>query len=167
MELTETIRSDESDNPLDVLEALLADNDWAFDRAADDELTVIVQGHWCTHHVSFTWHEQLEAMHLACTFDVKVPREKRAEIAMLLTLINEQLWCGHFDMWSDDGMLIFRHGMLLHGGVDLTREQAHALFELPIDACERYYPAFQFVLWGGKSAADAMVSTMLDTAGQA
>ncbi len=85
---------------------------------------------------------------------------------MLLTLINEQLWCGHFDMWSDDGMLIFRHGQLLHGGAEMTLEQAHALFELPIDAAERYYPAFQFVLWGDKSAADAMTSAMLDNHGR-
>lgn len=167
MEVTQISRIDESANPLDVLEALLSDNDWTYDRSADDELTAVIQGQWCVHNVSFTWHDRLEAMHLACTFDVRVAKDKRAEIATLLTLINEQLWCGHFDMWSDDGMLIFRHGVLLHGAAELTPEQAQALFELPIDASERYYPAFQFVLWGGKSAQEAMVSAMLDTAGEA
>lgn len=167
MEVSETTGLRDSNNPLDVIEALLAENEWAYERPAEDELTAIIQGHWCTHHLSFTWHDQLEAMHLACTFDVKVPKDKRNEIAILLTLINEQLWCGHFDMWSDDGMLIFRHGILLHGQAELTAEQAQALFELPIDASERYYPAFQFVLWGDKSAVDAMTSAMLDTAGEA
>jgi hypothetical protein len=36
-----------------------------------------------------------------------------------------------------------------------------------IHACERYYPAFQFVVWAGKSAADAMTAVMFDTEGEA
>jgi len=31
-----------------------------------------------------------------------------------------------------------------------------------IHACERYYPAFQFVVWAGKSATDAMSAAMFD-----
>ncbi len=75
MEVREITRVQESSNPLDILEALLTDKDWAYERVGEDELTVIVQGHWCTHHLSFTWHDRLEAMHLACTFDVKVSKE--------------------------------------------------------------------------------------------
>jgi len=36
-----------------------------------------------------------------------------------------------------------------------------------IQACERYYPAFQFVVWAGKSAAEAMSAAMFDTEGEA
>jgi hypothetical protein len=36
-----------------------------------------------------------------------------------------------------------------------------------IDACERYYPALQFVVWAGKSAAEAMSAAMFDTEGEA
>lgn len=167
MELSESKGNAEADNPIDRLEALLGDNEWAYERPSEDELSVVVQGHWCSHHISYTWHEQLEALHLSCTFDVKVAKDKRQEVAMLLTLINEQLWCGHFDMWSDDGMLVFRQGILLHGGAELTREQTQAAVELPIDASERYYPAFQFVLWGNKTATEAMAAAMFDTQGQA
>ena len=35
-----------------------------------------------------------------------------------------------------------------------------------IHACERYYPAFQFVVWAGKTAAEAMSAAMFDTAGR-
>ena len=167
MELTEATSFDESSNPLDMIEAILTEQDWAYDRPAEDELNVEVQGHWCGYHLSFSWHETLEALHLACTFDVKVQKEKRAEIVALLALINEQLWAGHFDMWSEDGMLIFRHGVLLQGEAELTPEQAHALLQLPVDGCERYFPAFQFVLWGGKTALEAMAAAMFETAGQA
>ena len=36
-----------------------------------------------------------------------------------------------------------------------------------IHVCERYYPAFQFVVWAGKSAAEAMSAAMFDTEGEA
>ena len=36
-----------------------------------------------------------------------------------------------------------------------------------IHACERYYPAFQFVVWAGKTASEAMSAAMFDTEGEA
>ena len=167
MELIEAPRFEDAVNPLDMIEAILSEQDWSYERPADDELNVQVQGHWCNYHLSYSWHEALESMHVACTFDVKVPREKREEIIKLLALINEQLWAGHFDMWSEDGMLIFRHGVMLQGEAELTPEQAHALLQLPVDGCERYFPAFQFVIWGGKTATEAVAAAMFETAGQA
>lgn len=167
MELSQSTAFVESLNPLDMLEELLAEQALQYTRLGDDELNVVIEGQWCSYHLSFSWHDALEAMHVACTFDTKTKRELRSEVVALLALINEQLWVGHFDMWSEDGMLIFRHGVLLQGEAELTPEQAQALIELPVDACERYFPAFQFVLWGGKSAAEAMTAAMFETAGQA
>jgi hypothetical protein len=36
-----------------------------------------------------------------------------------------------------------------------------------LDACERYYPAFQFVVWAGEGAGEALEAAMFDTAGHA
>jgi hypothetical protein len=36
-----------------------------------------------------------------------------------------------------------------------------------IHACERYFPAFQFVVWAGKTAAEAMSASMFDVEGEA
>ena len=167
MELSLEDGFDAAVNPLDSLEALLAEQDWSHDRVGEDELHVAVQGHWCTYHLTFSWHEGLESLHLACSFDMRVAHEKRSELTTLLALINEQLWIGHFDVWSDDGMVIFRHGMMLHGGAELTLQQCEGLIRMPVDACERFYPAFQFVVWAGKSAVDAMQSAMFETVGRA
>jgi hypothetical protein len=41
------------------------------------------------------------------------------------------------------------------------------MLEGAVHACERYFPAFQFVVWAGKSAPDAMAAAMFDTAGEA
>jgi hypothetical protein len=36
-----------------------------------------------------------------------------------------------------------------------------------VEACERYYQAFQFILWAGKSAPDALAGTLFETVGEA
>ena len=167
MELSSAADLQTAINPLDMIEAILMDDDLPHDRVHEQELHVAVQGHWCTYHLTFSWHEPLESLHLACSFDMRAAREKREELTNLLALINEQLWVGHFDVWSEDGTVIFRHGVMLQGAAEVTNEQCAALIQMPIDACERYYPAFQFVVWAGKSATDAIRSSMFETVGHA
>jgi hypothetical protein len=153
-------------NPLDMVEHIATIHDWAFERSAPDELTLSVSGTWCDYHISLTWRDDLEALHLACAFDFKVSRARLAEIYRLLALINEQLWLGHFDLWKEDGLLLYRHGLLLTGA-ETQAAQCEALLRAALEACERYYQSFQFVLWAGKSAEEALTATMLETQGQA
>ncbi len=35
----------------------------------------------------------------------------------LIAQINEQLWLGHFDLWTQEGLVMFRHALLLNGAV--------------------------------------------------
>jgi hypothetical protein len=34
-------------NPLDIVEEIVAANEWSFQRSGDDELSVEFPGHWC------------------------------------------------------------------------------------------------------------------------
>jgi hypothetical protein len=154
-------------NPLDVVERLAAVNDWSFERASDDEITLLVTGKWTDYQVSFTWMGDIEALHLACAFDLKVPERRRGEVQTLVSLINERLWVGHFDLWSGEGILMFRHALVLAGGVPASGKQCEVLLNTALDACERHFTAFQFVVWAGKSAREALDAAMFDTSGEA
>jgi hypothetical protein len=153
-------------NPVDMVEHIATIHDWAFERSAPDELTLSVEGSWCDYHLSLTWRGDLEALHLACAFDCKVSKVKLNEVYRLIAMINEQLWLGHFDLWKEDGMLLYRHGLLL-AGANTHVSQCEALLHGALEACERYYQTFQFLLWAGKSPEDALTATMLETQGQA
>jgi hypothetical protein len=111
--------------------------------------------------------EDLESLHIAAAFDLKVPDTRRTEVKQLISLINEQLWIGHFDVWMQSGMVMFRHALLLVGGGGLSARQCEAMFGSALDTCERYFPAFQFVVWAGKSAREAVDAVMFETCGQA
>jgi len=154
-------------NPVDAIETIAALNDWAFERFGDDEITISVAGGWSEYHVSFSWMADLEAVHLACAFDLKITEPRRTEVMRLLSLINEQMWIGHFDLWNNEGLVIFRQALLLSGGVEPTSQQVESLLATSIEACERYFQAFQFVVWAGKSASEALATVMFETMGRA
>ena len=142
-------------------------NDWSFERAGEDEITILVRGKWTDYQVSFTWMDDIEALHLACAFELKVPERRRADVIELAALINEQLWVGHFDVWINDGLIMFRHALVLAGGIAAADAQCEALLGIALDACERHYQAFQFVLWAGKSPREALEAIMFETSGEA
>jgi hypothetical protein len=154
-------------NPVDVVEHLAAINDWSFDRAADDEIAISIAGRWTDYHLSFTWMDEMESLHLACAFDLRVPDRRRTEVLQLIAQVNEQLWVGHFDFWLRDGVIMFRHALLLAGGVEASGKQCEVLMDAALEACERYYQAFQFVVWAGKSAREAMEAALFETMGEA
>ena len=159
--------SERPPNPVDVIEQIALRNGWAFERDDEDEISISVTGRWCDYQMSFTWLSEMEALHLGCAFDLKVPDRRRSEIVQLISKLNEQMWVGHFDFWTSGNAVMFRHSILLAGGVYPSSDQCETAMKIAVEACERYYQAFQFVVWAGKTAAEALDTAMFETAGEA
>lgn len=166
MELVE-IDIERHSNPVDMIEFVAANNDWSFERSGDDEIAMIVQGEWANYQISFSWMEDMEAVHLACAFDLNVPEHCSGELLQLLSLINGQILMGHFDIWAKDGVVIFRQSLLLSGGAEPTNQQVEVLLSGAVEACEAYYQAFQFVVWSGMAPRQALDLVMFETQGRA
>src|SRR6478736_592308 len=156
------VEIDRVEHPLDVVERLASIREWMFDRTATDEMSVSVSGRWAEYRVAFTWIEDVEALHVACAFDLKVPDGRRREILQLVSKINEQLWVGHFDLWSSENVVMFRHSLLLAGGAEPTHAQCETMLRVSVEACERYFQAFQFVMWAGKTPKDALDAVLFE-----
>jgi hypothetical protein len=76
-------------NPLDALERIVVENDWAFDRRNDGEMAAEAPGKWCDYGLYFSWSREISAMHFTCAFDLKVPAPRRGALYELLALANE------------------------------------------------------------------------------
>ena len=154
-------------NPLDVIEQIVAANEWTFERRSDGEMAAEAPGKWCDYGLFFSWSPEISAMHFSCAFDLKVPAGKRDRLFELLALANEKLWIGHFGLESDEGVPVFRHSVLLRGAPGASAESLEDMVDIALTECERFFPAFQFVLWGGKAPAEALQAAMLDCVGEA
>ncbi len=53
------------------------------------------------------------------------------------------------------------------GGVEPNTQQVERLLVTAIEACDRYFQAFQFVVWAGKSANEALEGALFETVGEA
>jgi len=154
-------------NPLDVIELIVEGNDWISDRRSDQEMAVQVPGTWCDYSLYFAWNDEMQAMHFTSAFDMRVPTERRKPVYELLCLINEKIWLGHFGIWEDEGLPMYRHALPLRGQGAPSFDQMADLVDTAMYECERFYPAFQYVIWGGKSPFDALQAAMIDTVGEA
>ena len=161
------LERDRSTNPLDILEQIIAANEWAFERRSDGEMAAEAPGKWCDYGLHFSWSHEISAMAFTCAFDMKVPADRREKLYELLALANDRLWIGHFGIEMEDGVPVFRHSVLLRGAPGASAESLEDMVDIAITECERFFPAFQFVLWGGKSPADALQAAMLDCVGEA
>jgi len=154
-------------SPLEVVERMATDHHWPFQRLVEDEISLVVSGKLTDYRISITWMNEAEVLHLACAFEMRVPEPRLSEVRRLIVTVNEQLWIGHFDIWPQNGMVLFRHALLLAGSGGLATRQCEAMFGTALDTCVHYYPAFQFVVWAGKSTREAVDAVMFETCGQA
>ncbi len=154
-------------HPVDIIEHIASINDYAFERQEADEISISVRGGWSDYFISFNWMDDLENLHIAASFDLKVSEQRYVELQKLISKINAQLWIGHFDYHKNEGRIIFRHSHMLSGGADISPLQCEVLLRTATDACDTYYQAFQFVLWAGKDAKFALSSVMFETQGEA
>ena len=153
-------------HPLDLLEQSAIMHHWPYERVTGDEFVLNVEGGWCDYTITLSWRPELDLLHLACSFDFKVPESRLSEVYRLAASINEQLLIGHFDIWAENRQFLFRHTLLLTE-VEANMALIDALIQSALSTCERYYQSFQFVVWAGKSASDALHTAIFDTQGQA
>src|SRR3569833_4782528 len=133
------IEPDRTVHPVDIIEHIAAINDWIFERQDTDEISISVRGSWSDYHISFNWMEDLESLHIASAFDLKVPEARRGEVKQLIALVYEQLWIGHFDIWNHVHVIIFRNSHLMTGGADVSPQQCEALLRSATESCDLYY----------------------------
>jgi len=153
--------------PVEMLAQLFEAHGWPCEFTGEDEISGEIQGSWTTYQVKGVWRREDRVLQLLCLPEIRVPDTKRKVAFELLAMINEQLWLGHFDIWSQGGVLLYRHGLMLGEEGLLSLSMAQGAVEAAVSECDRFYPAFQFVLWGDKSPREALDAALVDAAGEA
>ncbi len=167
MQSNRDYQRDDDAAPVDMLASLFEARGWPCEFVAEDEISGEIKGSWANYTVRGIWRREDHVLQLLCLPDIRVPEDKRSLVYELLALVNEQLWVGHFDIWSNGSVLLYRHGLLLGDEGLLSLAQAQVAVEAAIEECDRFYPAFQFILWGDKTPVEALAASLVDAAGEA
>ena len=154
-------------DPLDVIEHVLSAENLAFDRTEDGDLAFTLAGDWKDYELWFAWRPEADCLQLCLSMDIRAKKPRRTAAYELLSLINQRVWLGHFEVWTDEGEVVFRHAMALPTGERPTLAQAASMIDAAVEAADRFYPAFDFLINGGKAPADAIAACMFETVGQA
>lgn len=158
---------DDIGNPLDSVEDILSQNDWAFDRTADDEINVDVTGRMGNYRITFLWESEYSAMQICCLPDIIVARSELDLAAKTLTAINSGLWLGHFDIREDDRTPCFRHTSLFRGMACVSgADHIGDLIEIALQECERYYPALSLLSGSAPKTEQTLALALLDPKGE-
>ncbi len=167
MSLSEDFASIDDLHPIDIVETLAEHHAWEFDRVADDQIAMAVEGQWRTYSLTLAWSPQDETLRLICTFEMEPPEDKLAGLYDVLNRCNDMVWTGAFTWWAEQKLMVWRYGLLLSGGQIAGPEQIDRLIASAVMASERFYPAFQMVAWGDKTPAQAMKVAIAEAYGRA
>jgi len=154
-------------HPLEGVEDLLIRRDLAYDRPIDDEIVAETAGQWNTLKLWYRWEESLGVLVMTCAMESKTPTAQRTRLYPLLAAMNEKLWLGHFDVSSEDGVVMFRYSLMLREGEEASPHLLEALLDVAVTECDRAYPALQAVLWGSKPVEEALSMALFETCGEA
>lgn len=154
-------------DPLEALEAVADELALSVERIDAEELHLAIPGLWRDAGFWFTWRPELSTLQMGAPLDLKAPAGRLNDMARLVAMVNERLWIGHFDLWTDDSSIVFRNAAVLPADGRLDQGQAEILIKGAREAIDRFLPAFNFLIWGGKSPQEALEASMFETAGNA
>ena len=154
-------------HPIDIVESLATHNEWDFDRIAEDQIAMAVEGQWRTYSITLAWSGYDETLRMVCTFDLEPPEEKCPDLFALLNDINDQCWAGAFTYWAEQKLMVYRYGLVLAGGQVASADQIDTMIAAAVMSAERYYPALQMLIWGNRTPAEAMQVAIAEAYGRA
>ncbi|WP_372603775.1 YbjN domain-containing protein [Actibacterium sp.] len=167
MSLSEDFFSTEDLHPIDIVEHLAEHNEWEFDRVADDQIAMAVEGQWRTYSITLAWSGYDETLRLICTFEMEPPVDTMPALYETLNRTNDMCWSGAFTFWNEQRLMVYRYGLVLAGGQSASPEQIDRLIGAAVRNCERFYPAFQLVSWANQSPEEALNVAIAEAYGRA
>lgn len=167
MSMLEQLSLEPTERSLDIVEQTLLAADWTCERSEDGVIHCASVTRWGEFGGMFVWRDEPASLHFSLTLDLRAPNARQGAIAELLRRINERLWLGHFDYWNDDGVAVFRHTIPMLDRDAPDPGEIAAVLAASLDAADQFLPAFNFVVWAGKSPAEAMAAVVFETAGEA
>ena len=115
----------------------------------DEENQIVrasVQGENLLYETAVLWDDATQRISFRVVNIAVVPERLRDHACVLTNLINWQLILGNFEIDMEDGEMAFRISFDVDDGA-LGQKQINTHFMLMLALVDKYYPAFQRLMW--------------------
>ena len=163
--MTSLAKKDFLDDPLDNVELAASIQNWTYDRS-DNEVSIIANGKHNNYQLSVSFRNDSQGLDIVCGFDLRFNEKNKFQILKLVSSINAQIWLGHFDVWDKEGLIIYRNSSIIDRN-NLNLENVETLLLDAVNSIDLYFPAFQYILWAGKTSEEALSTVLFETRGEA
>jgi len=154
-------------HPIDIVETLAERHEWDFDRVADDQIAMAIEGSWRTYSLTLALSGHDETLRMICAFDLEPDPDRLPALYHVMERANDKIWSGAFTLWREQKLMVYRYGLVLAGGASASPEQIIDMVSVAVSACERFFPAFQLVLWNDEAPEKALEIAMTEAYGRA
>ena len=158
--------TDSKFHPINLLEEIIISKNWVFERPIEDEIFIEVPTKYSNLIIQVTWLKNRGRIEIRSFFYNKMDFSNNVEIYKLLNFINNKIDYGHFVI-NENKYPTFKNSLILKDSRSVKLGLLKEIFNYAILECERFFPAFQLVLWGGKKAEEAIKFFDFHTEGKA
>ncbi|NAZ37444.1 YbjN domain-containing protein [Rubellimicrobium sp. CFH 75288] len=167
MTISETFLDQGDIHPIDVVETVATHYEWDFDRVAENQIAMNLEGQWRSYALTLAWSPSDQTLRLLATWETDPPADRLPALYELLNRMNDLCWAGSFTWWEEEKLMVFRYGLVLAGDQVASPEQIDTMIHAALLSAERFYPAVQLALWGGEEPRRAMDAAIAEAFGRA
>lgn len=154
-------------HPIDIVELLAEQHEWEFDRIEEDQIAMAVEAQWKTYSITLAWSGYDQTLRMVCSFEMDPPADTMGETYRLLNQVNDKCWGGAFTFWEETRLMVYRYALILDEDALPTPDQINTIIGSAVLHAERFYPAFQLVAWGGRTAEESLDVAIAEAYGRA
>ena len=154
-------------NPLELVAQFACQQDWLLNRTNINRLIADVPGRWGQHQLCAEWFETEETLDVSYNLDITFDNIHLSEVTTLTSLLNQELWLGHFLACERTNNIKIKHKLILRGAGGPSPEQIEDIIEILLGEAEQAFPTIYQVLNGPYAARDVVPFGIIQSHGHA
>jgi hypothetical protein len=153
--LKENTPMDSQDTITSVVEEFFSEEEWKFQEVKEGIYRSGIEGKQGSYRIYFFADNNTHILQIFTIIETNFAVQYRSLVSEYITRANYGLKIGNFEMDFEDGSVQYRVAADFEDGVVNTKIVRRMLY-VGIRMMDRYYPGMMEVVWGGKSAKEAI-----------
>ena len=166
---SETGCSDHSECP-EAIEAALNHAEhrkWDVRRISRNKAVLYAEGQWQIYSLAVSWSPDDGELRLECEIKIKLRNGRETEFLKALNRANCMNWSGAFYYAGEQSRVSYRRCNALSECSDSSISRVEGMIDNAIENCDNFFPMFQLVNLGKRTADDSMGVLFMETCGSA